>query len=382
MDFHLTPKQKAVKEMSRQFAREVVSPRAAEFERTGEHPYDIVAQMADLGMMGIPFPEKYGGSGGDWISMFLCMEELSRVDMLPAVILNVTVTGTGQSLFLFGTETQKERWLVPIAQGKALGAVALTEPDAGSDARSIRTSAVLEGEEWIINGSKQFITNTGLENNTIVIVIAKTRRDSGGKEIISMIVVPTETPGYTVGQKYEKLGMRATSNHELFFDNCRVPKNYLLGDMDRGFAHQLTSLQTGRIAMGAISTGLSQACLDQAIVLAKGRFKKGQSLFDSQTIPFMLADMAMGVELSRTMYLKAAWLKDQGKNHTKEASFAKLYASETATRIAAEVLRIFSPQGYLEEYPIARYFRQIKLNEIVEGTSEMQRLIIARELLY
>jgi alkylation response protein AidB-like acyl-CoA dehydrogenase len=382
MDFYLTQKQKAVKEMSRHFAREVIAPRAEEFERTSEHPYDIIAQMADLGMMGIPFPKKYGGGDGDWVSMFLCMEELSRVDMLPAVILNITVTGTGQSLFLYGTEEQKQRWLVPIAQGKALGAVGLTEPDAGSDARSIRTSAVLEGEEWHINGSKQFITNTGLDNNSIVIVVAKTRRESDGKNVICTIIVPTDTPGYKVGRKYEKLGMRATSNHELFFDNCRVPKDYLLGDISKGFSHQLSSLQTGRIAIGAISTGLAQACLDKAISFTRKRFKDGLSLFDSQTIPFTLADIAMRIELSRTMYLKAAWLKDQGENHTKEASFAKLYASETATKIVTEVLKIFSPHGYLEEYPIARYFRQAKLNEIVEGTSEMQRLIIARELLY
>jgi alkylation response protein AidB-like acyl-CoA dehydrogenase len=339
-------------------------------------------RMADLGMMGIPFPHRYGGQGKDWVSMFLCMEELSKVDMLPAVILNVTVTGAGQSLFLFGTEEQKERWLVPIARGEKLGAVGLTESDAGSDARSIRTSALLEGKNWIINGSKQFITNTGLTNNSIVLVIAKTRRDSDGKGIICMIVVPADTPGFTVGRKYEKLGMRATSNHELFFDNCRVPEDYLLGDMDKGFSHQLTSLQTGRIALASISTGLSQACLDEAMALTKRKYRKGPSLFDSQTIPFLLADIAMTVELSRTMYLKAAWLKDQGMNHTMEASFAKLYASETATKTVAEVLKMFSPQGYLEEYPIARYFRQIKLNEIVEGTSEMQRLVIARELLY
>ena len=196
-----------------------------------------------------------------------------------------------------------------------------------------------------------------------------------------MIVVPTDTPGYRVGSRYEKLGMRATSNHELFFDDCRVPKDHLLGDIDKGFSHQLTSLQTGRIALAAISTGLSRACLAEAVALTKRRGKKGLSLFDSQTIPFILADIAVGVELSRIMYLKAAWLKDQGRNHTKEAGFAKLYASETATKTSTEVLKIFAPQGYLEEYPIARYFRQIKLNEIVEGTSEMQRLIIARELL-
>ncbi len=381
MDFHLAPKQKAVKEMARRFAREVIAPRAEEFERTGEHPYDIVSQMADLGMMGIPFPKKYGGGDGDWVSMTLCIEELSRVDMLPAVILDVTVTGAAHALYLFGTEEQKQRWLVPLIQGKTLGAMGLTEPDAGSDVSSIRTTAVLEGEQWVINGSKQFITNTGLKNNSIVIVAAKTRRESDGKDVICTIIVPTDSPGYKVGGKYEKLGMRATSNHELFFDDCRVPRDYLLGDISKGFSYQMSSLQAGRIAIGALSTGLAQACFDEAFTFIRKRIKGRQSLFDSQAVPFMLADIAMRIELSRNMYLKAAWLKDQGENHTMEAHFAKLYASETATRIASEVLQIFSPHGCLEEYPIARFFRGAKLNEIVEGTSEMQRLIIARELL-
>ena len=381
MDFRLTPKQKAVKEMSRRFAREVIAPWAEEFERTGEHPYDMISRMADLGMMGIPLPKKYGGGGGDWVSFNICVEELSRVDMLPAVILDVTVTGTGQELFLYGTEEQKKKWLVPIAKGEALGAIGLTEPDAGSDASSIRTTAVSVGEEWLINGSKQFITNTGLRNNSIVIVATKTRREFDGKDIICTIIVPTDSPGFRVGQKYEKLGMRAVSTHELFFDDCRVPKDCLLGDINKGFSQRLSSLQAGRITIGAIATGLAQACFDEAISFTRKRGNGYESLFESQTIPFTLADIAMRIELSRTMYLKASWLKDQGENHTMEAHYAKLYASETATQIATEVFRIFSPYGCLEEYPIARFFRQAKLNEIVEGTSEMQRLIIARELL-
>ena len=381
MDFNLTPKQSKIKEMSRRFAQEVVAPRAEEFERTGEHPYDIVSQMADLGMMGIPFPKKYGGQGGDWVSMNICIDELSQVDMLPGVILDVTVTGTGQALYLYATEEQKKKWLVPIAQGKKLGAMALTEPDAGSDAGSIQTTAHLDGDEWVINGSKQFITNTGLDNNSIVIVAAKTRREADGKEVICTIVVPTGSPGYIVGQRYEKLGMRATSNHELFFDDCRVPKDHLLGDINKGFSHHLASLQAGRIAVGAMATGFAQACFNEAASHARERYTDVQSIMNSETIPFRLSDMAMEIELSRTMYLKAAWLKDHGQAHTLEACFAKLYASETATKIATEVLKIFSPNGYLEKYPIARYFRQAKLNEIVEGTSEMQRLIIARQLL-
>jgi len=381
MDFHLSEKQKAIRDMARKFAREVVAPRAGEIERTGEHPYDILAQMGELGMMGIPFPEKYGGGGGDWVSMHLCIEEISRADVLLGAIMDSNSSVVGQELFVFGTEEQKQRWLIPIAQGKQLGAFGLTEPDAGSDAAALKTTAVLDGEEWIINGSKQFITNIGLDNASIVIITAKTQIETAGTTVISAIIVPKDAPGFTVGKKYEKLAMRASATHELFFDDCRVPKDYLLGDIKRGFAQHLAVLQTGRINVGAIATGLAQACFDEALTFVKQGSRGHQSLFKSQRIPFKLADMAVSIELSRNMYLKAAWLKDQGEEHTLEAHFAKLFASETATKIATEVLKIFSPYGYLEEYPISRYFKVAKLWEIVEGTSEMQRLIIARELL-
>ena len=381
MDFDLTDEQKTIRDMCRKFAREVIAPRAEELERTGEHPYDILEQMADLGIMGIPFPAEYGGSDGDWVGMHLCIEELSRGDILFGAILDITTSVVGQELFAFGTEEQKQRWLVPIAQGKELGAFGLTEPDAGSDAGGTRTTAVLEGEEWVINGSKQFITNTGLVNSSIVIITAKTQMESNGKEIICTIIVPEDTPGFQVGEKYEKLAMRAGATHELVFNDCRVPGDCLLGDIESGFAQHLAVLQTGRISIGAIATGLAQACFDEAIAFARKRLQVDQSLFTSQRVPFKLADIAMRIELARTMYLKAAWLKDQGRSHTLESHFAKLYASETATEIAADVLKISNPYGYLDEYPISRYFKQIKLFEIVEGTSEMQRLVIARELL-
>jgi alkylation response protein AidB-like acyl-CoA dehydrogenase len=381
MDFRLTEQQKMIRDMCRKFTREVIAPRAEEFERTGEHPYQIIEQMADLGIMGIPFPVEYGGSGGDWVGMNLCIEELSRGDILFGGILDVTTSVVGQELLVFGTEEQKQRWLIPIAQGKELGAYGLTEPDAGSDAGATRTTATLEGEEWVINGTKQFITNTGLDNSSIVIITAKTQVQSDGKEIICTIIVPKDAPGFQVGEKYEKLAMRAGATHELIFNNCRVPRDYLLGDIEKGFAQHLTVLETGRISVAAVATGLAQACFDEAIAFTRKRLQVDKYLATSQRIPFKLADIAMRIELSRTMYLKAAWLKDHGRRHKLEAHFAKLYGSETATEIAAEVLKIFSPYGYLDEYPISRYFKQIKLFEIVEGTSEMQRLIIARELL-
>jgi alkylation response protein AidB-like acyl-CoA dehydrogenase len=381
MDFYLSKKQRAIRDMTRTFAREVVAPRAEEIERTGEHPYDIVAQMAELGMMGIPFPKKYGGSAGDWVGLHLCIEELSRADILLGIILDASSSIVAQEIFLFGTEEQKQRWLIPLAQGKELGAYGLTEPEAGSDSAGLSTTAVLKGDEWIINGSKQFITNTNLDNSSIVIITAKTQRESDGKMVISTIVVPKDASGFKVGQKYEKMGMRAGATHELFFDDCRVPRDFLLGDINKGFAQHLTVLQTGRITVGAIATGIAQACFDEAIAFTRKSLQGNQSLFTSQRVPFNLADIAMEIELSRTMYLKAAWLKDKREKHTLEAHFAKLFGSETATKITSEVLKIFSPYGYLDKYPISRYFRQAKLFEIIEGTSEMQRLVIARELL-
>jgi len=381
MDFDLTDEQQKIRDLCRNFVREVIIPRAEEFERTGEHPYDIVEQMADLGMMGIPFPAEYGGTGGDWVGMHLCIEELSRGDILFGSILDVTTSVVGQELLIFGTEEQKQRWLVPIAQGREIGAFGLTEPDAGSDAAGLRTSAVLKEDEWVINGSKQFISNTGLNNSSIVIITAKAQKEPDVKPTICTIIIPKDAPGFMVGQKYEKLGMRAGATHELIFDDCRVPRDHLLGDRDKGFSQHLTVLQTGRISVGAIATGLAQACLNEAISFVKEGFHYDQKLFSSQRVPFKLADIAMKIELSRTMYLKAAWLKDQGRNHILEAHFSKLYASETATGIAADVLKIFCPYGYLEGYPISRYFKQIKLFEIVEGTSEMLRLVIARALL-
>jgi short/branched chain acyl-CoA dehydrogenase len=381
MDFYLSKKQRVIRDMTRTFAREVVAPRAEEIERTGEHPYDIVAQMAELGMMGIPFPKKYGGSEGDWVGLHLCIEELSRADILLGIILDASASIVAQEIFLFGTEEQKQKWLIPLAQGKELGAYGLTEPEAGSDSAGLSTTAVLKGDEWIINGSKQFITNTNLDNASIVIITAKTQRDLDSKTVISTFVVPKDAPGFKVGQKYEKMGMRAGATHELFFDDCRIPREFLLGDINKGFAQHLTVLQTGRITVGAIATGIAQACFDEAIAFTRKSFKGNRSLFTSQRVPFNLADIAMGIELSRTMYLKAAWLKDKGEKHTLEAHFAKLFCSETATKITSEVLKILSPYGYLDKYPISRYFRQAKLFEIIEGTSEMQRLVIARELM-
>ena len=381
MNFDLTDEQNKVRDMARDFATKVIAPRAEEMERTGEYPYDIMAQMASLGIMGIPFPKEYGGGGGDWVSMHLCIEEISRGDVSLGSLLDVTTSVVANEIYTFGTEEQKKKWLIPLAQGKEIGAFGLTEPDAGSDTAALKTTAVLEGEKWVINGSKQFITNIGLDNASIIIITAKTRFEQNGKITISTLIIPKDAPGFTVGQRYEKMGFHASATHEVFLDDCRIPKDYLLGDINKGLAQHLSVLQTGRISVAAISTGLAQACLDEALAFTTQRYRSRQSLFGSQTIPFKIADIAMTIELSRTMYLKAAWLKDRGKDYTLEAHFAKLFATETAKKIASDVLNIYGLFGCLEENPISRYFKVAKLFEIVEGTSEMQRLVISRELL-
>ncbi|MBS3919332.1 MAG: acyl-CoA dehydrogenase family protein [Deltaproteobacteria bacterium] len=381
MNFDLTDEQKKVRDMARNFTTKVIAPRAKEMDRTGEYPYDIMAQMASLGMMGIPFPKEYGGGGGDWVSMHLCIEEISRGDVSLGALLDVTTSVAGNEIYSFGTEEQKQKWLIPLAQGKEIGAFGLTEPDAGSDTAALKTTAALEGEEWVINGSKQFITNTGLDNASIIIITAKTRVEQSGRTTISTLIVPKGTPGFTLGERYEKMAFHASATHEVFFDDCRIPKGYLLGDIYEGLAQHLSVLQTGRISVAAISTGLAQACLDEALTYTTKKYQFRQSLLESQTIPFKLADIAMMIELSRTIYLKAAWLKDQGRDYTLEAHFAKLFATETAKKIASDVLNMYGLFGCLEKYPISRYFKVAKLFEIVEGTSEMQRLVIARKLL-
>jgi alkylation response protein AidB-like acyl-CoA dehydrogenase len=381
MNFDLTDEQKMIRDMARGFASKVIAPRAEEIERTGEYPYDIMAQMASLGMMGIPFPKEYGGSGGDWVSMHLCIEEISRADVSLAALLDVTTSVAANEICTFGTEEQKQKWLIPLAQGKEIGAFGLTEPDAGSDTAAIKTTAVRMGEEWIINGSKQFITNIGLDNASIIIITAKTRVGQSGKTTISTLIVPKDTPGFTLGQRYEKMAFQSSATHEVFFDDCRIHKHNLLGDINKGLAQHLSVLQTGRISIAAIATGLAQACFNEALTYTRQKYLSPQSLLKFETIPFKLADIAMMIELSRTIYLKAAWLKDQGRDYTLEAHFAKLFASETAKRIASDVLNIYGLFGCLEKYPVSRYFKVAKLFEIVEGTSEMQRLVIARDLL-
>jgi len=375
MDFDLTNEQRMIRDVSREFADQVIAPRAEVMEKTGEFPYDIMAKMGKLGMMGIPFLEAYGGSGGDWVSLHLCIEELSRGDGTFGALLDVTTSVAGQELNVFGTEEQKKKWLVPIAKGEKVGAFALTEPDCGSDAAALKTRAVLRRGEWILNGTKTFISFIALENASLVLVAARTNEDT-----ISAFIVPRGSPGFEVGGKMDKIAMHAAYTSQVYFEDCRIPEENLLGDPTRGFAQHLAVLETGRISIAAIAVGMAQACLDQALRYSKTRVAFGQPIFHFEAIQFKLADMAVAIELGRNQYLKAAWLKDQGRNHTLEATVAKVFASEMAEKVASDAVHIHGGYGFMSEYPVSRYYRGAKLLQIVEGTSEIQRMILGRIL--
>jgi alkylation response protein AidB-like acyl-CoA dehydrogenase len=380
LDFDLTEEHKMIRDMCREFTREVILPRAEEIERTGEYAYDIIAQMGRLGMMGIPIPETYGGSGSDWVGMHLCIEEISRGDATLGALLDVTTSVVAQELDTFGTETQKKKYLIPIAKGEKIGAFGLTEPDSGSDAGSLKTTAVLEGHDWVINGTKQFITNIGLDNASLILIAALTKKASKGRGRISTFIVPKDTQGFSLGKRYEKIGWHGSATHEAVFEDCRIPEDHLLGDPAKGFAQHLTVLETGRISIAAVAVGVAQACLDASLRYAKERVQFGKPIGSFQAIQWKLADMAVAVELGRNQYLKAAWLKDRGRRHTFEASAAKLFATEMAEKIASDAVQIHGGYGYMTEYPVSRYYTGAKVLQIVEGTSEVMRILLSREL--
>jgi short-chain 2-methylacyl-CoA dehydrogenase len=380
MNFDLTDEQTMIRDMARDFAREVIRPRAEEMDETGAYPYDILQKMAGLGMMGLPFPEAYGGSGGDWVGYNLCLEEISRGDATVGACLEVTTAVVGEELFRFGTEEQKQRWLIPVAQGRIIGAFALTEPDSGSDAGALRTTAIKDGDAWVLNGTKQFITNIGLENSTFVLVAARISKGEGDRKIISTFIIPKDAPGFKLGKRYKKMSWQASATHEIILEDCRIPADNLLGDPNKGLAQHLAALQTGRIAIAAVAVGLAQACLDEALTYAQERRQFGRPIFEFQAIQHKLADMAVAIELARNQYLKAAWLKDNDRPHTFEATAAKLFASEMAEKVASDALQIHGGYGYMREYPVSRYYQGAKLLQIVEGTSEVQRMILGRLL--
>ncbi|UJL48036.1 acyl-CoA dehydrogenase family protein [Virgibacillus sp. NKC19-16] len=378
MNFELTKEQRMVKKMVKEFADEVIQPRAIEIDKEAKFPVDTFDQMGELGLLGIPFPEEYGGSGGDTLSYILAVEEIGRVCGSTGLSYAAAVSLGASPIYAFGTDEQKEKFLTPLAEGKALGSFGLTEPNAGSDAGGTQTTAVEDGEDYIINGEKSFITNASFAKT--VIVTAVTGKNEKGKNIISAIIVPTDTEGMTITSNYDKMGVRGSDTAEIVLENVRVSKKNLLGDSQKGFNQFLHTLDGGRISIAALGLGIAQGSLDRALSYAKERtqFKKPISSF--QAIQFKLADMSMEVELARNIVHKAAWLKDNGKPFGKEAAYAKLYATETAFRSANEAVQIHGGYGYMREYEVERYLRDAKLLEIGEGTSEIQRVVIARQL--
>ncbi|MFC4184042.1 acyl-CoA dehydrogenase [Saccharococcus thermophilus] len=378
MNFELTKEQQMIKEMVRDFAEKEIAPYAAKWDEEAYFPVEVFKKMGELGLLGIPFPEKYGGSGGDTISYAIAVEEIGRACGGTGLSYAAAVSLGASPIYYFGTEEQKQKWLVPMAKGETLGAFGLTEPNAGSDAGGTRTTAVLDGDEYVINGEKCWITNAQYSRQ--VIVTAVTGKDERGKNIISAIIVPTDTPGFTIRSNYDKMGVRASNTCELVFENVRVPKENVLGDPQKGFKQFLYTLDGGRISIAALAVGIAQAAFEKALQYAKERVQFGQTISKFQAIQFKLADMAMEIELARNMVYKAAWLKDQGKPFTKEASFAKLFASEMGFRVCNQAIQIHGGYGYMKEYGVERHLRDIKLMEIGEGTSEVQRLVIARQL--
>ena len=378
MDFNLTDEQKMTRNMVRDFANDVIKPRAIEIDVEATFPVDIFEEMGKLGLMGIPFPEEYGGSGGDTISYALAVEEIGKVCGSTGLSYAAAVSLGATPIYLFGTEEQKQKYLVPLAKGEALGSFGLTEPNAGSDAGGTKTTATVDGDDFVINGEKCFITNASYAKT--VIITAVTGKDDRGRNIISAIIVPTNTAGVTINSNYDKMGVRGSDTAEILLDNVRVPKANLIGDPEKGFKQFLSTLDGGRISIGALSVGIAQGALDRALTYAKERTQFGKPLSSFQAIQFKLADMAMEAELARTMVLKAAWLKDNQQPFSKEAAYAKLFASETAVRSADEAVQIHGGYGYMREYEVERFLRDAKLLVIGEGTSEIQRIVIARQL--
>ena len=375
MNFDLTSEQAMIKRTIREFAEEEVAPGAIERDKTKQFPTEIFKQLGDLGMLGLPFPEEYGGAGADTVSFAIVTEELSRACASTGITYSAHISLGGAPINLFGTEEQKQKYLAPICTGQSLGAFGLTEPNAGSDAGGTQTTAVEENGEYIINGSKCFITNASYAKHLALTAI--TGGKNGLKEI-SAIIVPTDAPGFTVIDNYDKMGLNASNTTELVMENVTVPVENLLGRKGEGFKQFLITLDGGRIGIGAMAVGVAQAAYERALQYATERKQFGRSISKFQAIQFKLADMAMKVELARNMVYKAAWLKDQGRPFSKVASMCKLYASEIAMEVADQAVQIHGGYGYMREYEVERYMRDAKLLEIGEGTSEVQRMVIAR----
>jgi short/branched chain acyl-CoA dehydrogenase len=380
MESMLTDELRALRSMVREFANDVIAPVIGGYYEDCAFPYDIVRQMGDLGLFGLPFPEEYGGSGGDYFALCLAIEELARVDSSVAITLEAAVSLGAMPIFKFGTEDQKREWLPKLCSGRMIGAFGLTEPDAGSDASGTRTTARLVDGEWVVNGSKAFITNSGTDITGFVTVTAVTGIDDSGRKQISAIIVPSGTAGFTVAPKYSKVGWNASDTHELAFNDVRVPEANLLGVEGSGYRQFLSILDEGRIAISALAVGLAQGCLDQSLTYANTRVAFGSTIGTNQAIAFKIADMEVRAHTARLGYYDAAARMLRGEAFKRQAAIAKLYSSETAVANAREATQIFGGYGFMNEYPVARMWRDSKILEVGEGTSEVQRMLIARHL--
>jgi alkylation response protein AidB-like acyl-CoA dehydrogenase len=379
VDFDLTDEQRLLRDTVRDFARQEVAPVAEELDRTKSFPYELVAKMGELGLMGIPFPEEYGGGGADTLAYALAVEELTRVDSSVAITMAAHTSLGTMPIHLWGTDEQKDDWLPQLCSGQKLAAFGLTEPEAGSDAGNTQTRAALEGGEWVVSGAKQFITNSGTDISGCVTITAVTGQSNGTKEI-SNLIVPNGTPGFEPGEPYRKMGWNASDTRPLTFDDCRVPEGNLLGRRGEGFKQFLQILDGGRIGVAAMGVGLAQGALDEAISYSKERQAFGQPIGKFQAIQAKIADISAQIEAARLLVYRAAIEKERGGSFTLTAAQAKLITGRLAVKATEEAVQIHGGYGYIEEYPVCRFYRDAKILTIGEGTDEVQQMVIARQL--
>ncbi len=378
MDFLLTEEQEMLRKTVRNFAEKEIAPKAGPMDEEEEYDWSLWDTMAEMGLTGVPFPEEYGGAGMDNLSYAITVEELSRVCGSSGVLVSAHTSLCCWPIYNFGTEEQKQKYLVPLASGEKIGALGLTEPAAGTDAGSVKTTAVLDGDEYVLNGTKIFITNG--EVGSVYVVIAQMDKSKGSKGLTAFIV-EKGTPGFTFGKKEHKMGIRASKTYELVFENCRIPKENLLGEIGQGFKVALMTLDGGRIGIAAQALGIAQGAFDEAVKYSKLREQFGAPLSSFQGLQWMMADMATRIEAARMLIYRAANLKDQHLPYSKESAMAKLYAAETAMWVTEKAVQIHGGYGYTREYPVERMMRDAKITEIYEGTSEVQRIVIAGQIL-
>lgn len=379
MDFELNQEQRAIRDLARVFAEKEIAPYASEWDQTREFPAEVYQKLGRAGLMGLPFPEEYGGGGADAISLALAIEELSKADGSVGLTYAAHIGLGAAPIALFGNEAQKQAWLAPLAKGKGLGSLALTEPSGGSDlAESVRTTAQLDGDDWVLNGSKMYVTSGKVARS--ILVLCRTEQGRGHRGF-SLIIVPHDAPGLVLGKLERKMGLHTSLTTQIFFQDCRVPRENLLGERGVGFRHTMQVLDGGRIGIGAMALGLGEAALSASLKYAQERYAFGKAIADLQAIQQMIADMAMELQAARLMVYKAATLKDEGKKFGVEAAQAKLFATEASDRACWKAIQIHGGAGYLADFPVERYYRDNRLLLIGEGTSEIQRMIIARDLL-